>query len=337
MRTTKGTAESKSKETKGYGETPGEPGREAYPFPAYYAPYPPYEDEDEIDLVELWRTLARHKWLILLTTLLVAALATTAAFVMTPVYRAEVLMAPISPAQETGRLARIADQFGGLASMAGIDLGNQDTDVEAAIATLKSREFTLAFIRDNQLLPVLFDENWNAASKTWDVEDPKDIPTEWDAYKFFDKEVRSVSRDKKTGLLTLAIEWKDRDLAPRWANELVERINRQQQHKAIAEARKSIEFLKAQLEKTSVTEIQQAIWRLVEAQDKKAMLANVREEYAFEVIDPAVAPDQEDFVKPKQKLMIALGVVVGLMLGVFLAFFRAFVQKQKAKAVRSEE
>lgn len=300
-------------------------------FPAYYAPYPPYEDEDEIDLVELWRTLTSHKWLILLTTLLVGALAATAGFVMTPVYRAAVLMAPVSPTQETGRLAQIADQFGGLAAMAGIDLGEKDADVEAAIATLKSREFTLAFMHDNQLLPVLFDDAWNPATKTWDVDDPKDIPTEWEAYKYFDKDVRSISRDKRAGLLTLAIEWKDRNLAARWANELVARINRQQQQKAITEARKSIEFLKAQLERTSVTAIQQAIWRLVEAEDKKAMLAKVREDYAFKVIDPAVPPDEGDFAKPKRKRMVVLGVVVGLMLGVFLAFLRAFVQRQKGR------
>jgi len=316
---------------------PDEPRRGAYPFPPYYPPYPPAEAEDEIDLVELWRNLARHKWLIFLTTLLVTALAATAAFVMTPVYRAEVLMAPVSPEEETGRLAQLADRFGGLAAMAGLELGDQDIDVEAAIATLKSRQFTTSFVRDHDLLPVLFDKKWDPANKTWDVDDPKDVPTEWDAYKLFDEEVRTVSRDKKTGLVSLAIEWKDRELAAKWANELVARINHQQQEKAIGEARKSIDFLKAQLEKTSVTEIQQAIWRLIEAQGKKIMLANVRDEYAFEVIDSAAPPDADDFAKPKRKLMIALGVVVGLMLGVFLAFFRVFVEKQKAKAGRSEE
>jgi uncharacterized protein involved in exopolysaccharide biosynthesis len=337
MRTITGTAGNKSKEARAYGEPPEESGREAYLFPAYYAPYPSYEDEDEIDLVALWRTLTSHKCLILLTTLVVGALATTAGFVMTPVYRAAVLMAPVSPTQETGRLAQIADQFGGLAAMAGIDLGEKDADVEAAIATLKSREFTLAFMHDNQLLPVLFDDAWNPATKTWDVDDPKDIPTEWEAYKYFDKDVRSISRDKRAGLLTLAIEWKDRNLAARWANKLVARINRQQQQKAITEARKSIEFLKGQVERTSVTAVRQAIWRLVEAEDKKAMLANVREDYAFKVIDPAVPPDEGDFAKPKRKRMVALGVVVGLMLGVFLAFLRAFVQRQKGRAGRAED
>jgi uncharacterized protein involved in exopolysaccharide biosynthesis len=318
-------------------DSPDEPRRGSYPFPPYYPPYPPSEAEDEIDLVELWRNLARRKWLILLTTLLVAALAATAAFVMTPVYRAEVLMAPVSPEEETGRLAQLADRFGGLAAITGFEIGEKDIDVEAALATLQSRQFTLAFISDNSLLPVLFAGKWDAAGKTWAVDDPKEIPTDWDAYKYFDKKVRSVSRDKKTGLVSLAIEWKDRELAAKWANEMVARINHQQQEKAIGEARKSIDFLKAQLEKTSVTEIQQAIWRLIEAQGKKIMLANVRDEYAFEVIDSAAPPDADDFAKPKRKLIIALGVVVGLMLGVFLAFFRAFVEKQKGRGAKSEE
>lgn len=321
-----------------YVERPDEPRRGAHPFPPYYPPYPPYppsEKEDEIDLVALWRNLVRHKWLILLTMLLVAALATREAFMKAPVYRAAVLMAPVSPEQETGRLAQIADRFGGLSRLTGLEVGGKDIDVEAALATLQSRQFTLAFISDNSLLPVLFPGRWDPSRKTWAVEDPKDIPTDWNAYRLFDN-VRSVSRDKKTGLVTLAIEWRDRELAAKWANELVARINRQQQEKAIDEAQKSIEFLKTQLEKTNITEIQQAIWRLIEAQDKKIMLANVRDEYAFEIIDPAVPPDEDDFAKPKRKRMIALGVVGGLMLGVFLAFLRGFVEKQKGGGARSE-
>ena len=137
----------------------------------------------------------------------------------------------------------------------------------------------------------------------------------------------TLKNDSKTGLYTLAIDWKDPKLATQWANELVKRINFHQKQAAIDEAKKSIAYLKNQLNETSVVEMRQAIFRLIEAQTKNIMLANVRDEFAFKVIDPAVVPEKP--IKPKKKLIAMLGTIVGFMLGVFLAFFIAFVKKQK--------
>ncbi|HFE39467.1 MAG TPA: hypothetical protein ENK06_13815 [Gammaproteobacteria bacterium] len=128
-------------------------------------------------------------------------------------------------------------------------------------------------------------------------------------------------------MYTLAFEWSDPVLATQWANKMVERINAHQKAAAIKEAEKSIEYLKNELKQTSVVEMRQAIFRLVEAQTKNIMLANVRDEFAFKIIDPAVVPEEK--IKPKKRLMAILGTIVGFMLGVFLAFFLAFLKKQK--------
>ena len=48
------------------------------------------------------------------------------------------------------------------------------------------------------------------------------------------------------------------------------------------------------------------------------MLANVNEDFALEVIDPAVAPETRE--KPKRKLIVALGGVCGGFLGIFAVF-----------------
>jgi uncharacterized protein involved in exopolysaccharide biosynthesis len=57
------------------------------------------------------------------------------------------------------------------------------------------------------------------------------------------------------------------------------------------------------------------------------MMANVRDEYVFKVIDPAMAPEHRS--KPKRKLIVMLGFVLGLMLGIFIAFFMNFLQNQR--------
>jgi uncharacterized protein involved in exopolysaccharide biosynthesis len=300
--------------------------------PGYLFPVPAPYAEDEVDLFELWRALTRRKWLIALITVVATAAATAYAFLATPVYRAEVVMASVSGEADSRTLAGMSQQFGGLASLVGIDLGGRDDEGAISIATLKSREFTIAFLRDNNLLPVLFERDWDPVAQRWNLDDPKEIPTEWDAFKLFDEKVRKVSQDKKTNLVTLSVEWRDRELAARWAGELVVRVNRHRQQEAIREAEKSIAYLNEQSRKTTVTELQQAIYRLIEAQTKKIMLANTREQYAFKVIDPAVAPDQDDIVRPKRPLVIALGFVGGGLLGVVAALVKAAAQRRRIEA-----
>ena len=44
------------------------------------------------------------------------------------------------------------------------------------------------------------------------------------------------------------------------------------------------------------------LYNLLESEKQKAMLANVNEDFALEVIDPAVAPQTRE--KPKRKLIV---------------------------------
>ena len=292
--------------------------------PIYYMPAQMPAEDDEINLLDYWRILMRYKWLIVLITFISGAGTIVYAFSLTPIYRAEITLAPA--AEDKGAASALSGQFGGLASLAGINMGGGGGKTEEALATLNSRLFTDAFIKDNHLMPVLFSSIWDENSKSWMLESDKDKPTAWKAYKAFN-DIRTISDDKKTGMIILAIEWEDPELATLWANQLIERINIYQKNKAIKEAQRSIEYLQNELKTTSVVEMRQAIYRLIESQTKNIMLANVRDEYVFKIIDPAQVPEEK--LKPKKKLMAILGTIVGFMLGVFLAFLLAFIKKQK--------
>ncbi len=271
-------------------------------------------------LLEYWRVPMHYKWLILLIALVCVASSVVYALLAAPVYRATVLMAPAGDGENRGALSTLAAQYGGLASMVGIDLGAGGNSKDEAIATLKSRAFTDRFIKDHNLLPVLFADKWDAGAKEWKPLKPEQIPTMGDAYRVFDKSIRRVSENKQTGLVTLDIDWKNREQAASWANELVQRLNQRMRERTIQEARKSIDYLKQELRKTSVVDLQQGINRLIEAQIKKIMLASVRDQYSFRIIDPAVVPDRSDYIWPRRRLIVVLGALVGLIAGVFVAF-----------------
>lgn len=278
-------------------------------------------------LGDLLEALARQRVLVVGTVLVVAALATAIAFLLTPVYRAEVVMLPVTD-EETG-LKSIVGQFGGLASLAGVNLpsGGQQEEV---IAILESRAFTAAFISDRQLLPTLFADRWDPATKSWT--DPQDEPSLGEAVEMFNGRVRDISSLAGTQAVTLAIEWPDADLAADWANDLAARLNESVRRRDIARAERSIEYLNRQLEKTQVREVQRALFRLLESQLKTVMLAEVNDEYVMRVIDPAVAPPADDFIRPKRALIIAVGFVLGLVLAVGLVVWREFSTNPAGRA-----
>lgn len=77
--------------------------------------------DDEIDLRELFATLWSGKWLIMLVTLMFALGGVAYALYKPNIYQASVLLAP---ANDEGNVGGIGGQLGGLASLAGINLGS---------------------------------------------------------------------------------------------------------------------------------------------------------------------------------------------------------------------
>ena len=60
------------------------------------------------------------------------------------------------------------------------------------------------------------------------------------------------------------------------------------------------------------------------------MLANARADYAFTVVDPAVAPELAS--KPKRRLMVLTGIALGIVLGALFIFGRDTVRRyQRAR------
>ena len=302
---------------------------QGYPLPPYYYQTPLHEDDD-ILFIELFIVIWRKKLLIFLITTLFTIISIAFSLWLTPVYRSEVLLSPVTD-ESGGKLSGLAAQYGGLATMAGINIGGTSSNKEEAVALLKSRALTEKFIKEKNMLPELFYENWDSEKQQWNVKDKNDIPTIWKAYQKFDKEIRSVTEDKSTGLIMLAIEWKDPHLAAEWANELVLRVNEQMRTRATEDAKKSLAFLQEELKKTSSVEVQKAIFGLIESQIKTAMVANVREEYSFRIIDPPGVPDLDDKIKPRKKRIVIIASILGFLFSVMLVIIKNLYDKYNAK------
>ena len=89
-------------------------------------------------------------------------------------------------------LASLASQFAGVAALAGINLTASGSRTAEAVATLESRAFTENFIRERNLIPVLFADDWDAAAKRWRVE-AEEVPTLGRAFQRFDS-IREIEQ-----------------------------------------------------------------------------------------------------------------------------------------------
>lgn len=283
-----------------------------------FSPLSPSEvEEPEIDLSDLLVRLLAKRWWIIVAVCFAGAMSAALAFLMEPVYRASVVVVPAGNERSaiSSALGSAMGSLGGLASIAGVNLGGSGGETEEALAVLKSREFTERFIADKQLMPVLFADDWDPARNEWTVPE-KSRPTPADAYKYFDTEIRRIVQEKKTGLITLHIDWRDRQQAAEWANELIERANEEMRLRAIGKANASIGYLENELQATTFVEMREAINRLMEAQIKQRMLASVSHEYVFRVVDRAMPPDKKDRLRPNRKLIMSVGTIAGFLFGV---------------------
>jgi Chain length determinant protein len=259
----------------------------------------------------------RQRWYWLLASVILAtSLAAAYAFLKTPTYQSSVLLAPAGESSAgMSSVARMAQSFGGL-----FGGGAERSNRAIAFSSLTSPYFIRSFIEDNNLLPILFAEMWDAEKGEWIVESEDDIPTLADGYELFNSKVLLVEEEEFTDLVTVYIEWKDPELAADWANKIVERVNSQLRTKAITDADLTISYLNEELAKTTAVALQQSLYFLVDDQIQKRTAAKVQKEYAYRVLSPGIPSDRDKFFAPNRRFVISAGVAVGLLFGMIVAF-----------------
>ncbi|MBY5990766.1 Wzz/FepE/Etk N-terminal domain-containing protein [Ferrimonas balearica] len=301
--------------------------------------------DDEIDLRELFSAIWAGKWVISAVTGVFAIVAVAIALYLPNIYKSEVLLAPASSEQSSG-LAGLAGQFGGLASLAGINLGGSGIDkTTLAIEVMKSREFIAQFIDKHDLLvPLMAVKSWdseanklvldsdkyNSDSNQWTREPvpPRQAkPSPLEAFEEF-RQILNVSQDKQTSLVKVSIEHYSPIVAQQWVEWLTIAINDEMKTRDLREAQRSIAYLERQLAQTRVAEMQTVLYQLIEEQTKTIMFAEVRDEYVFKTVDPAVIPELR--ARPARALICVLGTVLGALFGTIIVLIRYFYKKESS-------
>ena len=297
--------------------------------------------DDEIDLRELFLVLWEGKLAIILGTALSALIAVLVALGLPNKYTAEALLAPRAEGGAGGTLAQLASQYGGLASLAGINVGGLGGGGKGAIAIemLKSREFFGEYLYDHVLVDLMAAEGWDpvskkttldasiydSASQIWvrDVGPGVQVkPSVQEAHKAFVEGALKVNEDKQTGFITVATTHYSPSVARDWVLLIVNGVNDAVRARDVEEAENSIVFLNEQRQKTNLVSLSEVFAELIEQQTKTVMLAAASKEYVFQIIDPPVAPESKS--EPSRALICILGVLLGGMLAVVSVLIRHY-------------
>jgi len=297
--------------------------------------------DDEIDLRELFGVLWAGRLKIIAITAVFAFVSVIYALSVPNQYKATALLAPAQ--SDSSDLSGALGQLGGLASLAGVSIGGgESSEGQIAQEIMKSWSFVEGFIAENNIaVEVYAAEGWSKGSnelqinegvydtknKQWLVENESGVtgpPSSWNLFQAFSGRL-AVSEDKKSGLVSVSIEYYSPQIAKQWLDMYVAAINAYMQQRQMAKVANNINYLQAQVKNTSIAEMREVFYTIIAQQTKNKMLAEASPEYAFVAVSPSMVPEEKS--QPQRALICILGTLLGGMLSVLLVLVMHYARK----------
>lgn len=248
--------------------------------------------------------------------------------------------ATLSPTEEAsgGGLNNISGQLGGLASLAGISLGGDSTDqVTIAMEIIKSRQFIASFVtRNNLKRDLMASSEWDAETNSliinsdlYDVNSDAWVrvtkngrpaePTDLEVYERF-IQLLNVERDSTTGLIKVSLEFYSPALAQEWLQLLIKQVNSDMRRREIQSTKENIAYLEEKVEHIGDIEMKSVFFQLIQEQTKQLMLAEVRSDFVFTIIDPPYKPELKH--APRRALIC---LIAGFLSGFLIVAWFTFI------------
>ena len=227
-------------------------------------------NHDSINLSELFRVIFDGKWIILSITAFFSIASVIYSLNLPDIYKSQAILAPV---EQSGSMSGVMQNYSGLAGLAGISLPSAENGNNSAKAMEKVS--SLSFFEKN-LLPNIFlpellaIDSWNREynkiefkkniynkdDNTWNNNYFKSEagPSPQEAFKEFQKLV-GISKDKDTGFVKISVKHQSPHVAKKWVELIVQEVNSFYRQKDKKEAEKAVNYVNAQMSKTTFAEI----------------------------------------------------------------------------------
>ena len=284
----------------------------------------------EIEISELFSVIWSRKLLISFITSLFAIGSVLYAISLPNIYSSYGVLAP---AQGKNAASSLLNQYSGMASLAGISLGSNNTDRSSeAIERMRSYDFfseiILPEINYENLVAV---EAWELSSNTIIYDDQvfnnnnkkwvNGMPSYQDGYEIFN-DILDIYQDKKTFFISISIKHKSPYISKSWTELVIKKINSSMRDIERNNTSKSVEFLNNQIKKVSYSEIREAIASIQETQIRSLMLIESNEDYIFKTLNTPIVPEKKS--EPKRSIIAILGTILGFFISLAIVLVHHF-------------
>jgi hypothetical protein len=304
----------------------------------------PNDFDDEIDLRELFYVLLEGKWIIVSLTAFVSIIGVIYSLLLPNIYESKAMLVPVN---SSSGISGALGSYSGLAGLAGISLpsGGDEGNSAKAIQKISSLSFFENNILPNIHLPDLMAvKSWNSKTNTLTFDDSiydtnsntwirdysypqQQIPSAQESFEVFKTAHLSLSEDKKSGFITLAIKHQSPFIAKQWVELVINQVNAFYRQKDKSESEKAVSYLNQQISITGLSEIKQVIAQLLQEETKKLTLIEANQYYVFDYIDPPAVMEKKS--EPKRSLICILSALLGGMLSILLVLIRHYAFNKK--------
>ena len=304
--------------------------------------------DDDIDLQEILYILIQGKWIIILVTTFICLIGLIYSLLMPNIYESKAILVP---ADSSSNISGAIQNYGSLASLAGINLPNQsiESNSEQAFEKLSSLSFFENNIMPNIFLPdlmaikswdyernvITYDESiYDIESNNWVREysyPRKQTPSAQESFELFQENTISISEDIKTGFITLAVKHQSPFIAKEWVDLIINEINAFYRQKDKIESQIAADYLNSQMAMTDLSEIKQVIAELLKQETQKLTLIEAKQFYVYDFIDPPAVMELKS--EPRRFMIFIIFTFLGFMLGIFITIVKYFVYSKTDSSI----
>lgn len=288
---------------------------------------PPIHIDQQVDLLEYLDAILRSKYRLLLAAIFAAAAVFGLSKFVDDKFTASGIAA-VNINENPGGVApesyRGSDALGLLEHDFIIDVAPSN-ELDRLLAKLSSFEYTKHFIDKRGLLPLLFPNEWDDESRSFRDGFSPDYRV---ATKIFREEHVGHSHDEKSGLLTVYATTHSSDYSAEIVNHYLVEFNAFIKERSVETMNTRRAYLERRLTEVNNIEVQRSIYRLLEAQLGVESMIHARENYPFEMIQPANPPLYKSY--PSRKKWTVLAFVGVLFLGTFFVIGLVILKKMSA-------
>ena len=305
------------------------------------------QTDDEINLLDYWHAIWNKWWIIAGLALVTVTITGVVSLSMPNIYQARAVIMPVTSRDSAVGIAAFAQQFGVLPGIS----PPGSASVSEIVSRLKSNILRERIIRQYNLLPVLSSENGNSRGETGislnildhaaslakaiipafrQREQQKDetMSETWEALRLLEGIIK-INHDIRMNTVTLSADFRDPHTAAKLVEYFLVALTNYMSSEAKRVAATNQKHLEKQLGSTTDPFIKQKTYNMIAQQIEMGMLAEVKENFAFKVIDPPLAPDKK--IRPKRVQLVILSFFAALFVGIGVALLLEYRRKRQER------